>query len=85
MDIASKPYINELIKRYPQTTHDNFLDQSEAKHIDIGILEINGEKIPVCLQHVEGRAVFDDSYRDSGGVLHGCKPMIKRKFTLIEI
>lgn len=85
MDISSKPHINEPLKRYPQTTHDNCLDQFETKRIDMGILKINGEKIPVYLQHVEGRAIFDDPYRDSHGVLHGCKPIVKRKFTLIEI
>ena len=85
MDIFSKPNINEPFKRYAQTAHDNCIDQFKTEGIDVGILEINNEKIFVYLQRAEERAIFDNPYKDSNGILHGCKPIIKRKFTLIEI
>lgn len=50
-----------------------------------GIMKIGDEEIQVYIGSMEANLVCGDSYRDSSGALHRDKPMMKRKFTLIEI
>lgn len=59
--------------------------------VDLGTNELTGElkigeKIfKVFLGHVEAEPIIEEAYRDSNGILHGGKTMLKHKFRLIEV
>lgn len=59
--------------------------------VDLGTNELTGElkigeKIfEVYLGHVEAEPIIEGAYRDSNGILHRGKTMLKHKFRLIEV
>ena len=50
-----------------------------------GIMKLGNEEITVYIGSMESHLISGESYRDCTGTLHGDRPKIKRKFTVIEI